>query len=96
MSGIGLASAVMQGEDEVFILPVYYVGGTTTRSLTSEQFVGSLQEAGVRARFVESYDSLEQLLVKEACTGDIIIYMGARDPEIPVAADRLATALEAS
>jgi len=75
---------------KVFILPVYYAGGTVEKKITSEQFVERLQAAGVPAQFSESFQCLEKRLVED---GLPVLVMGARDPELPKFARRLASGL---
>ena len=75
-------------EDKLFILPVYFAGGTVNIKVTSEQFVERLKTAGVPAEFVPDYAALEKRLLEE---GLPVLGMGARDPELPLFAKRLAT-----
>ena len=70
-----------------FILPVYFAGGTVNIKITSEQFVEKLTAAGVPAEFVTDYNALETRLTEE---GLPVLGMGARDPELPLFAKRLA------
>jgi len=74
----------------LFILPVYYAGGTVEKKITSEQFVEKLQAAGVPAEFSVSFQSLEETLLKDALPA---LVMGARDPELPKFSRRLASSL---
>ena len=74
----------------LFILPVYYAGGTVERKTDSEEFVGRLKSCGIEARLVPDYDRLERELKQCATAGDSILGMGARDPELPQFAKRLA------
>ena len=85
----------------LFILPVYYAGGTVEKKITSEQFVEKLCAAGVPAKYVKNLypvenkkgggsASLEKLLLTEALP---VLVMGARDPELPKFARRLASKL---
>ncbi len=73
----------------IFILPVYYAGGTVDRKATSEDLVEHLIAAGVPAEFVPDYDALKQQLERCTYAGDTILGMGARDPELPRFAKRL-------
>ena len=73
----------------VFILPVYYAGGTVTRSVESDDLVDRLNSAGVDARIVTTYSALKRELEKAAGAGDAILGMGARDPQLPVFARQL-------
>ncbi len=77
--------------EKLFILPVYFAGGTVNIKITSEQFVERLNAAGVPAAFVPDYAALEKRLLQE---GLPVLGMGARDPELPLFARRLATQLK--
>jgi len=90
--------------NKVYILPVYYAGGTVDKKITSKQFVEKLQAAGVPAEFVEDLypkknktgggsASLEKRLLNDALP---VLVMGARDPELPGFARRLASGLSKS
>ncbi len=72
----------------LFILPVYYAGGTVNRKITAEQFVKKLKSAGVRAQFAPDLPSLEKCLTD---SGLPVLLMGARDPGLPKFARRLAS-----
>jgi len=73
----------------LFILPVYYAGGTAERKITSAGFVRTLESAGVRARLVPDYAALKEQLQECARSGHAILGMGARDPELPLFARRM-------
>jgi UDP-N-acetylmuramate--alanine ligase len=73
----------------IFILPVYYAGGTTTRNVSSDELVTRLNSAGIPARLVPDYTALETELRAVATSGDAILGMGARDPELPLFSRRL-------
>jgi len=75
----------------LFILPVYYAGGTVQRKLTSADLVDRLNAAGVPAALVQDYKILHDELKSRAVSGDAILGMGARDPELPLFAKRLTT-----
>jgi UDP-N-acetylmuramate--alanine ligase len=76
---------------KLFILPVYYAGGTVERKITAEQFVEKLKEAGVPAEFVPDFQTLKKRLREENLP---VLIMGARDPELPKFARRLASELK--
>jgi UDP-N-acetylmuramate--alanine ligase len=73
----------------LFILPVYYAGGTVERKTSSAEFVERLNSAGVPARLVPDYAALKHELEQCAEPGDAILGMGARDPELPIFAKQL-------
>lgn len=82
------------GEDtaptKLFILPVYYAGGTVDKKITSGQFVEKLQVAGVPAELVPDYPTLESRLI---AAGLPVLIMGARDPELPRFARQIAAVI---
>jgi len=73
----------------LFILPVYYAGGTVEKKTTSAELVAELNSAGVPAELVPDYAALRNKLKQCAKAGDAILGMGARDPELPLFAKRL-------
>ena len=74
-------------------MPVYFVGGTTQRTVTSGTLVKALRERGVCAELAVTYDDLMARLKVEAQAGDCVLWMGARDPDIGVFARRFVTKL---
>jgi UDP-N-acetylmuramate--alanine ligase len=83
--------AIVTGEDRLYVPPVYYAGGTTARSITSESFCRQLKARGIPAQAVANYETLMQIIPQEAHPGTAILCMGARDPELPLFAHRLTT-----
>jgi UDP-N-acetylmuramate--alanine ligase len=73
----------------IFILPVYYVGGTVEKKTTAGDLVARLNSAGVPAVPVPDYPTLKHELERCVDSGDTILGMGARDPELPLFAKRL-------
>ena len=84
---------VCRPDDQVFILPVYYAGGTTQRKVESDDLVLALKDRGVHAQLIKDYEVLFTRLQKEVRSGDAVLCMGARDPELPMFARRLADGL---
>ncbi|MBN1676750.1 MAG: UDP-N-acetylmuramate--alanine ligase [Kiritimatiellae bacterium] len=72
-----------RGEHSLYILPVYYVGGTVERQVTAQTLVAHLGRRNVAAKHAENYEQLARQLLAEARAGDTILIMGARDPELP-------------
>lgn len=77
-------------QDKLFILPVYYAGGTVNKKITSAQFVKRLKKAGVSAELSENFHTLEKQLLEENLP---VLGMGARDPELPIFARRISSKL---
>ena len=91
-----LFAAVCRPEDRLYLLPVYYVGGTATRAVTSDDLARDLRARGVRVETPPDYPALLAALKSEARAGDAVLFMGARDPELPRAARRFLKLLSAS
>lgn len=68
----------------LFILPVYYAGGTVQRKTSSAELVERLNSSGVPAKLVQDYATLQTELGLCAKTGDAVLGMGARDLELPL------------
>ncbi len=73
----------------LFILLVYYAGGTVEKKTTSAEFAAKLNSAGVPAVLVPDYAALKRELEQCVEPGDAILGMGARDPELPLFAKKL-------
>ncbi|MBU1910434.1 MAG: UDP-N-acetylmuramate--alanine ligase [Verrucomicrobia bacterium] len=85
---------VMRPQDLLFLLPVFYAGGTARPTVSSGDLAARLQRAGKSARVVESYSALEGELRAVARDGDALLVMGARDPGLPRFARRMLTVLK--
>lgn len=72
--------------DPLFLLPVFYVGGTADDSVNSSHLAAMLDHV----RVCESYAEIESAIRAEMQPGDAVVYMGARDPDLPLAARSMA------
>lgn len=86
-------AGVVRPDDRLYVLPVFYAGGTAQRTVTSEDLVLALRSRGVPVSLVADYGELERAVRPTAKAGDTILGMGARDPELPRFARRLADLL---
>lgn len=77
-------------QDRIYLLPVYYAGGSADRRRDSDELVDRLRKRGVSAEWVADYSVLEDRIRQDRQSGDAILIMGARDPELPVSARRMA------
>ncbi len=75
--------------DRLYVLPVYYAGGTAKAKVTSDDLVARLRQAGAAAELCGDFDALEQALAREARAGDAVLVMGARDPDLPAFCARM-------
>lgn len=83
--------AGLMREDDVLLMPepVYY-GGTTDRSVGSEDIASGVRAAGRNAEALSTREACGDRLIERARPGDRIIVMGARDDTLSVfAADLL-------
>jgi UDP-N-acetylmuramate--alanine ligase len=85
--------AVCRARDRLWVLPVYDAGGTADRGIGPEALVRSVGRAGVEAA---EPDAAVCAAAAEAAAGDVILVMGARDPDLPALARRLLPALAQS
>lgn len=79
--------------DMVFILPVYFAGGTAQRTVTADTLVNALRERGVCAELAATYEDLLARLKATVQAGDGVLWMGARDPDLGVFARRFVAEL---
>ena len=86
-------SRICRPGDRMFVLPVYYAGGTADKRVDSESFVASLRSRNVPAEYVKDYDVCSDRVCEIAGKGDIVLVMGARDPCLPLLAGRIALRL---
>lgn len=84
---------VCRPDDRLYLLPVYYAGGTVTKQKDSDELVAELRRRGVPATWVADYDVLMREMLAQAGRGDVVLCIGARDPGIPRFARQLVGAL---
>jgi len=85
-----LLPSLLRPADRFFVLPVYYAGGTVKKKLTAREFCEGVDVA----EFIPDYTALEKRLMEEFDRSTLILGMGARDPELPLLARRLASILK--
>ncbi|HNS80212.1 MAG TPA: Mur ligase family protein [Kiritimatiellia bacterium] len=76
--------AELRGNDQLFLLPVYYAGGSAEKDVSSDELAAALKAQGVNASAVPDYQELTRLILQEADAGGSVLVMGARDPMLPV------------
>ena len=71
---------IISKEDKFILLPVFYAGGTTSFSPTSEEVVSEFDSrGGSNFMFFKTRDHLEKYLKAETCANDTVVVLGARD-----------------
>ncbi len=80
------------GDDQFIFLPVYYAGGSTTFSPTSEEIVCEyLKKSEKKYLAFASRDEVEKHIASEASARDTVLIMGARDNSLSTWAEKLAS-----
>jgi UDP-N-acetylmuramate--alanine ligase len=69
--------------DSLYLLPIYYVGGTAVKDISSENIINGLGKVPFKTGTVKNRDELLTILVNDAHQGDCVLLMGARDPSLP-------------
>lgn len=70
-------------------LPVYYVGGTVEKSISSNDIVLPLKEQGKKALCFETRATVIDYLLKNVQEGDVVAVMGARDDTLSLFAKEI-------
>ncbi len=69
-------------EDRVWLLEIFYAGGTAVRDFSAADLVSDMADAGTAAEFATSREALIERITAEATPGDLVLVMGARDPSL--------------
>jgi len=83
-------------EDRVWLLEIFYAGGTAVRDFSSADLVAEILARGRHAEFAPSREALIERIADVARPGDLVLVMGARDPSLTLLARRLSARLGAS
>ncbi len=70
-------------QDRLYLMPVYYAGGTVSKQRDSDELVLKLRERGITAAWMTDYEVLMAEMLTQVRAGDVVLCMGARDPGIP-------------
>ncbi|MHB8108900.1 MAG: L,D-transpeptidase family protein [Syntrophorhabdaceae bacterium] len=74
---------IFEPGDCLYLLPIYYAGGTAQKDITSGDIIAGLGAEHFIAEAIKDRDELLSRLEEAAKPGDCIIVMGARDPSLP-------------
>lgn len=85
---------VCRPQDRLYLLPVYYAGGTVSKQTDSDALAAELRRRGVPASWVPDYEALMSAVTADCRSGDLVLCVGARDPGIPRFARDLVKRLE--
>lgn len=88
-------AGVLGPEDRLWMLEIFYAGGTAVRDFSAADIVEEIKDRRVLAEFAPSRDELVERIVAEARSGDLVLVMGARDESLTDLARGILAALEA-
>jgi UDP-N-acetylmuramate--alanine ligase len=69
-------------DDRLWMLEVFYAGGTAIRDFSAADIVAEIGALGRRAEFASSRERLVARVAEEARPGDLVLVMGARDSSL--------------
>jgi UDP-N-acetylmuramate--alanine ligase len=72
----------LRPDDRLWMLEVFYAGGTASRDFSAADIVADIAKNGVKAEFAPSRAWLAARVAEEARAGDLVLVMGARDPSL--------------
>jgi UDP-N-acetylmuramate-alanine ligase len=89
-------AAALGPADRLWMLEVFYAGGTATRDFSAADIVADIAARGVRAEFAADREGLAARIAAAARLGDLVLVMGARDPSLTDLARDTLAAVDAS
>jgi len=87
---IATMRTIFRQDDSLYLLPIYYAGGTAQRDICSEDIIEGLGPVSFNAQAVKDRDELLNRLKVDARPGDCVLVMGARDPSLPSLVEKVA------
>jgi UDP-N-acetylmuramate--alanine ligase len=86
---INVFRRVFREGDTLYLLPIYYAGGTAQMDISSEDIVSGLGAISFHAQAIADRGELLSRLGLDARAGDSVLLMGARDPSLPFLARKM-------
>jgi UDP-N-acetylmuramate-alanine ligase len=77
-------------DDSLYLLPIYYAGGTAQKNISSGDIIAGLGSVPFTAQALDDRDELLRRLKAHTNPGDCILVMGARDPSLPALVKKIA------
>jgi len=87
-------SRALSPDDLLWMLEVFYAGGTATRDFSAADLIEEIAARGRRASFASRREHLVSQVAGAARPGDLVLVMGARDPSLTELASAILTAIE--
>ncbi len=76
-------------QDSLYLLPIYYAGGTAQKDISSDDIIRGLGSTAFTAGAMKDRGELLTRLKAGARPGDCVLLMGARDPSLPAFAKKV-------
>lgn len=86
----------VRDQDRLYLLPIYYAGGTAQRDISSQDIADRIAGRDARILTPAHRDDAIRDICDHVRTGDAVISMGARDPSLADYAARIAAAIKDS
>lgn len=86
---IAVFKAAFKQDDSLYLLPIYYAGGTAQKDISSEDIITGLGSVPFHAKAFSGRDELLTRLKADAEPEDCVLVMGARDPSLPALARKI-------
>jgi UDP-N-acetylmuramate--alanine ligase len=91
---VGTFASELKPHDRLWMLEIFYAGGTATRDFSAADIVAEIAARGTHAEFAPSRQRLVERIAEEAQEGDLVLVMGARDPSLTELARAVLAAIE--
>jgi UDP-N-acetylmuramate--alanine ligase len=75
-------SEVLTSADELYLLPIYYAGGTANKDISSDDLARGIALNAKTVFTPVSRSACIKMLKEKAKPGDAVLIMGARDPSL--------------
>lgn len=91
---IDMFNVTLRKSDKLFLLPIYYAGGTATKDVSSNDIAIGCTKCRGTIIVPKNRDDVLTIINLQAKSGDTVILMGARDPSLPDFAEKIAKSID--
>ncbi len=86
----------LEPRDHLWLLDIFYAGGTATRDMSSADLAAGIAARGIAAMVAPDRQALVASIAEAAAPGDLVLVMGARDPSLTELCQDILLALAAA
>lgn len=88
---VAMFTAELRPQDQLYIAPIYYVGGTAAQDISSNDLVNDIMaRGGANVTALAHRDDFLKIVRAQAQSGDEVVIVGGRDPLLPAFARQVA------